>query len=220
MQDLLLTGLVLALLGPPAALLAFRRAGLDRLTFGALWLLAALAVLIAVIGSSRWLSDLGLSTVSPKSLAYSFLAAVSAIVIVAWAQALQRSAFGVSETQKRVFHKLVSRSPRFKLLVLLTAAVAEEILYRGYAIGIGQHFLGVWSATCLSIAIFTVCHYRWGGAHLVSVFLLAIIFSLLFVLTNDLVACILAHAAVNAVGYFLVPLQAPKPGSTSLDSKT
>lgn len=53
--------------------------------------------------------------------------------------------------------------------VVMTAAVTEEVLYRGYAIGVGQHLLGsTWLACALSIAAFTLGHLRWGLAHLVA----------------------------------------------------
>jgi membrane protease YdiL (CAAX protease family) len=60
--------------------------------------------------------------------------------------------------------------PPQEIAIGATAAVTEEILYRGFAIGIGKAFLGnTLEAATLSVVIFTVTHFRWGFSHMLSV---------------------------------------------------
>jgi membrane protease YdiL (CAAX protease family) len=81
-----------------------------------------------------------------------------------------------SELQKKIF----SLSVPYRFFIVITAAVAEEILYRGYAIGIGRE---IWGS--LPVA-FTIS-------------LIVFVF-----------ACILAHFAVDAFGTLFVPWAAAR----------
>lgn len=90
--------------------------------------------------------------------------------------------------------------------MVVTAAVVEEVLYRGYAIGIGQHVWGSLAvAFVVSLFVFVVVHFSHGMIQLITVFWIALLMSLLFVLTNNLFACMLAHFVVDAVGVLLMP---------------
>ena len=127
---------------------------------------------------------------------------------------------GVSIEQSQQFHKMASLSFGYRLFIVVTAAVVEEILYRGYAIGIGQSLVGgILPATFLSIVVFTLSHFRWGLSHLLSVLWSALALSLLFVFTGNLFSCIAAHAAINGVGLLLLPSLAPKQGWAASRSK-
>jgi membrane protease YdiL (CAAX protease family) len=96
-----------------------------------------------------------------------------------------------------------------RCFVVVTAAVTEELLYRGYAIGIGQHLLGsVWLACVLSVAVFTLAHLRMGLANLVPVFACALAITLLFTVTNNLWSCIVVHAILDGIAVIVMPIVA------------
>ena len=209
-MTLLTIGLIAALLGAPLTLLAFRQLGFPPMAIAsrlALWLLGILVMAIAVLGAGNSYADLGLRIPDGESI---FGAGVAtAVVLGLWPlfQRLQRSFGGDSIDRSDTLRVITSLSVSARLFIVLTAAVVEETLYRGYAIGIGEHLLGgSWPAVALSLAAFVLGHFRWGMSHLLSVFWAGSVLSVLFVGTHDLAACVLAHAAIDSVGLFLAPV--------------
>lgn len=119
---------------------------------------------------------------------------------------MQKALGGVSVEQTELFSRLAKLSFGYRLFIVMTAAVVEEVLYRGYAIGVGRYVFGsLFIAILVSLAAFVAAHFRWGMSHLLSVFWPGLVLSLLFVSTNNLLVCILAHAAVDAVGLLVAP---------------
>jgi membrane protease YdiL (CAAX protease family) len=107
------------------------------------------------------------------------------------------------------YQALLNLSFGHRCFIVITAAITEEVLYRAYAVGVGQLLLGsVWVACALSVAAFTLAHYKWGIAHMVSVLVPAVAFTLLFVLTRNVWLCIIAHAIVDGVGFLAMPAAA------------
>ena len=89
---------------------------------------------------------------------------------------------------------------------MITAAVTEEVLYRAFAVGVGPFLLGsIWVACVLSGVAFVLAHYRWGIAHMTSVLVPTVAFTLLFVLTRNVWLCIIAHALVDGAGFLAMP---------------
>ena len=64
----------------------------------------------------------------------------------------------------------------------------------------------MWFAAAISLLAFTLAHYKWKASHLPAVFVAGTVLTLLFVLTQNLLACIFAHALVDGVGFFLIPM--------------
>jgi membrane protease YdiL (CAAX protease family) len=194
---------VVSLAGMPLLLLAFRAAGFSTLDWTprfALWALAALLVLLAQAAGVAW--------AAPRTpLGMTIVAAMLAIVTVfACLPLLQRAHGGPSEQQREIFGALAARPFVQRLFIVLTAAVVEEVLYRGLAIGLGQRLVGstAWAAA-LSLAAFTVGHLRWGLAHLMPVAVAGAALTVLYVGTGSLVACIVVHFIIDAVGVLLLP---------------
>lgn len=210
MQTTLILGLAVSVFGPLVLVLTVRHLNVDsaglpvRLT---LWAMAATVVLLAATASPDWRSRLGLHEPGARSFAMALVGAALALAggpIVRLAQ----SAFGGAQKieNSEQFRKLVSIRPSYRLFLVVTAGVTEEVLYRGYAVGIGTQILGsVWLAVLVSSASFVGAHFRWGASHLASVTWAALVLSGLFVYSGDLVACIVAHTVIDAVGLFLAP---------------
>lgn len=202
-------GLALALLGAPALLLATRRMGLDERAVVPrllLWALAGGTLVLAARADRAWATDVGFRAVTGRTVLDAL--AATAVALGGWpfVQRLQKALGGVATETTETFRRIAALPASRRLLLVVTAAVVEEILYRGIAIGVGAHLVGgVAPAFALSLAVFVVAHARWGASHLVSVLWAGGAMSLLFVLSRDLGACILAHFAIDAVGLLVVP---------------
>ena len=201
-------GLVLALLGVPLFWAAFRFLKIEVLgILGriSLWLLAVATFAIAVSQFPDWRLLLGIS--SPTWLTVGHAAIGIGAILTSWpAIHLIQRKFGTPFEQTANFKKVSSFPFSYRSFIVITAGVTEEVLYRGYAIGVGNSLLGSLPlAVALSLTIFVALHLRWGLGHLISVIWAGGVFTLMFIITNDLVACIAAHIAVDAIGLLIVP---------------
>jgi membrane protease YdiL (CAAX protease family) len=206
---LLALGFAASLLGAPILLVTVKLAGGNQLGLAArlaLWALAGAVCGIALLAGAPWSHLVGLRVPSWQTLRGA--AAATVAVLAAWPllQYVQGRLGGVSITQNPAFQKIAVLSVSYRIFLVITAAVTEEVLYRGFAIGVGSILLGnPLVAATLSIVIFTSAHFRWGLGHMLSVFWVALVFTTLFVVTGDLWACIAAHAASDATGLLIAP---------------
>jgi membrane protease YdiL (CAAX protease family) len=207
-NTLLNFGIGIALLGVPLVLLACRQLGRDTLSFVPRlfgWVLAALCVALATTISPSGTSTLGVRSVSIETLVLGVVTAVGTLVSFAVVGFIQR-AIGLPNADIAMFTRVTALSPLHKVLLVVTAGVTEEILYRGYAIGLGQVLFGsVWVAASLSLFVFILAHLNWRASHLISVAVAGGAVTVLFVLSRDLTACILAHTLVDGVAVALMP---------------
>jgi membrane protease YdiL (CAAX protease family) len=209
MHQLLTLGMVFALIGAPSLLLATKLLNVNPLALAprlGLWFLALFVIVIATTGSTSWSEQLGLVPVTWTTLLGAAVATIATLSAWPILWYVQKALGGVSVDQTQQYQDIVALSYNYRVFLVATAAIVEEVLYRGYAIGLGQDLLGgQLPAAALSVAIFTLAHFRWGLSHLLSVLWSALTLTLLFTLTGDLMACVLAHAGIDAVGLLLVP---------------
>lgn len=209
MVTILNMGLVVSLVGPMLYVLATRRLELDSLSLpGRLvfWLLAAVALVCAAHGDGAWRVHIGARTPEWLDL-FGAVVAIMAMLAgaVLLAPLLVKLGFGkgtASELQKQI----IARSIPHKCFIVITAAVTEEILYRGYAIGIGREILGsLPTAFMVSLALFVAAHFRHGAKALPIILWISLANSFLFVMTGNLFACILAHLVIDVMGTMYFP---------------
>jgi uncharacterized protein len=207
-NTLLNFGIGISLLGWPLILLAYRLLGGDTLSFMPRlfgWVLAALCVVLAATISPSGIASLGIRAVSTETLVLGVVTAVGTLLSFAAIGAFQR-AMGRPNADIAMFARVTALPPLNKLFLVVTAGVTEEILYRGYAIGLGRDLFGsVWVAATLSLLVFTLAHLNWRASHLISVAVAGGALTILFVLSRDLAACILAHTLVDGVAVALMP---------------
>ncbi|MBD8874402.1 CPBP family intramembrane glutamic endopeptidase [Rhodanobacter sp. DHB23] len=88
----------------------------------------------------------------------------------------------------------------WRFISTVRAAVAEELLFRGYAMGRIEELTGSRAvATMLSLAVFTVDHVTyWGWSHELIVAVGGLAFSLLYLWRRNLWVNIIAHFIVDA----------------------
>jgi membrane protease YdiL (CAAX protease family) len=209
-------GLALALFGTPILLLTTRFAGGNSLGWPirlSLWALGGAALGIARSVMKNWDITLGLLAPSWRTV----IGAVAAMLITcaAWpiVQHIQVRAGKKTVEQNEAFLAITALSIPYRLFLVATAAVTEEILYRGFAVGVGGEILGNRpAAVALSLIAFVGGHFRWGLGHMLSVLWAAITLTALFVITRDLLACILAHGAIDVIGLVIAPAAMARRG--------
>ena len=202
-------GLALSLGGPLLYVLATKRFSLNSLSVPGrllLWLLAFVALVIAAYGGGAWLLRIGVKPLGWSDLLSTVVAIIAmlagAIILQVVITKLGFKDKKGSELQKKIY----SLSAPYRLFIVITAAVAEEVLYRGYAIGIGQEIWGSLTiAFVVSLFVFVAAHFTHGAKALAAIFWISLVMSLLFVITGNLFACILAHFVVDALGALFVP---------------
>jgi CAAX protease family protein len=198
----------ISLFGWPLVLLACKVLGRDTLSlvprlFG--WLLAALCVLLAATNWPDGIESLGVRPVSIETLVLGAVTATGTLFLFA-AIGIIRRTMGLPNADMVMFARVTALAPLHKLLLVVTAGVTEEILYRGCAIGMGQVLFGsVGVAASVSLLVFTLAHLNWHASHLISVAVASGAVTVLFVLSRDLGACILAHALIDGVAVALMP---------------
>jgi len=210
MPQLLYLGLLIALVAAPLLAAAFKLLRFNPLSLVprlTLWAAAIVVLVIAAMKIEAWRTYLGLDRPMWQSLFLAIFAAALMLSVLGAHQFVQRTFGKGSPEQFRQLQNILALPFGHRCFLVVTAAVVEEVLYRGYAIGVGQHLLGsVWLACVVSVAAFTLAHLRWGLAHLLPVFISALVLTLLFAFTQSLWACIIAHAIVDAVGFLVVPV--------------
>jgi hypothetical protein len=208
-HQLLALGLAVSLLGAPLLLIAVKLSDINSLGLSvrlALWALAGAVCAIAVLASEPWSLLMGLRVPSWRTVLGAGAATIAVVSAWPFLQSIQRNAGGRWIMANAVFQRIVALPVAYRLFLVATAAVTEEILYRGFAVGIGKVVLGnTLEAATLSVVIFTVTHFRWGLSHMLSVLWTALALTSLFVVTEDLLACIIAHGTIDAVGLVIAP---------------
>jgi uncharacterized protein len=95
-----------------------------------------------------------------------------------------------------------------RVLLVVTAGVFEETLYRGYALERLTALGGSkWLAGIATVAVFTLAHIPAVGiSHVMPVGIVSIFVTLLYLWRRDLVLNMVAHTTIDAVGLLLAPL--------------
>jgi membrane protease YdiL (CAAX protease family) len=190
----------ISLFGWPLVLLACRVLGRDTLSFVPRlfgWLLAALCVLLAAKNWPNGIESLGVRPVSIETLVLGAATATGTLFLFA-AIGIIRRTMGLPNADITMFARVTALAPLHKLFLVVTACITEEILYRGL-------FGSVGVAASVSLLVFTLAHLNWHASHLISVAVAGGAVTVLFVLSRDLGACILAHTLIDGVAVALMP---------------
>jgi membrane protease YdiL (CAAX protease family) len=212
MPQLLYLGLFLALFGSSLLLACSRSLGFNQFSpipRLSLWAASAVVVGIAAANFKDWRAYVGFDRPTVQSMGLAILTAAVLLIVLSIYVSVRSKFASASPKQLEMQQSLLRLPLGHKCFVVITSAVTEEVLFRGFAIGIGQHLLGsAWLACVISIAAFTLGHLRWGLAHLIPSFLSASVITFLFTFTQNLWACILVHAILDGLGVLVAPAMA------------
>jgi len=214
-----LLGFIVAIAAAPAVLLAARAksanplALMSRLSF---WVIAVLTLGIGFAhygGAAKLEAAFGLTSIGMATLYWGAIGASATVVAMGLTVLVLRS-LGVAWSGQETYDRIMQLSFGYRLFIVTTAAVTEEVLYRGGAISFGTDLLGSpLIAAAISIVAFTLAPFRWRATHLIHVAMAATVLTALYLYTHDLWACMLAHFLVDAGGFLLPrrPQNAPRP---------
>ncbi len=173
----------------------------------AVWWLYAAAILAWLrVGEGLLISSIGLHRPTWKSFLYALLAAAALLAVFVIHFAVIVPLFHLNASAAGAERSLILARPYwYRVLLVLRAAVVEEILFRGYIIEKARQLTGSsMLAIALSVATFTYAHLAsWGLVHLIPVFGGAVIFSLLYVWKRDLGSNMIAHFITDAAGFLM-----------------
>jgi membrane protease YdiL (CAAX protease family) len=147
-------------------------------------------------------SSIGLRRLRPRDAA---VAVAFALLTTAGLAAIYLLVFPALGTGNREAVERLRAMPAWWLaLSVLRAGVSEEILFRGYPIERLQELTGRrWLAAGLPLIPFVLAHVGpWGWSHVLVAGFGGAMLTWLYLLRRNLLASILAHCMVDAVGVF------------------
>ncbi len=110
------------------------------------------------------------------------------------------SFFPQSEQDYQETIQRLVKSPVTSLIqVCIIAPVVEEILMRGFVLGGLKNTYGVVEALFISALFFAILHFNM--VQTLSGFVCGIILGLLYIKTNSISCCIIAHCGYNLISY-------------------
>lgn len=212
-----LVGNVLALAGYP---LDGSSRELNRSLFFPLILVRGIIVVLVVGGALRvrrqsW-STVGVSTHRFRhNILFGIVAVMTAGALsFAWVTLLwmfwPNLMAQMSENAERIMHQIPKQHPAVLVLITLTVAVYEEILFRGFLLPRLRRATGSWLvATVLSTALFTSLHsFEQTTAALVPITMLSLVFSVFAIWRRSVVPVIVGHFLFNLVQFLALYVQA------------
>ena len=92
-------------------------------------------------------------------------------------------------------------------LLVLRAAVVEEVLYRAYAFErINELTKSKWVAGFVPLIMFMLVHLSWGIGHLLFIFIAGGLLTLMYVSKRNLALNIIAHFTVDVIALLVLPM--------------
>ena len=102
----------------------------------------------------------------------------------------------------------------FTLGLSMSAGICEELLFRGFLIGVFSDHIGTVSSLFISSATFGLCHLYQGWKNVARTSFVGLLLGALFIFTELLWVVIVLHAAIDVygglVGYILSKTEADK----------
>jgi len=150
------------------------------------------------------LSSLGIRRPTGRGMGIAVLAAVivTAFMVIQFAVVIPLLHLNPADALARQ-NAILGTPYWYRVLLVLRAAVVEELLFRGYMIEKVRQLSGSPTlAVIVSVAAFTLAHLRgWGAVHLIPVAAGATVLALLYLWRRDLPSNILAHFLSDAAGF-------------------
>ena len=170
-----------------------------------MWLVLAAALGCHVYGDRLPLAAVGLAWPRLRSILFG-LGVGASVYVGLYAVALVLWKNGLFEAKAPV-DQILQWPLWLRLFMLVTAGVAEEAIYRGFAIERLTALTGRrWLAALIALAAFVAAHVPfWGLGAIATPIVGGGFFTLVYLWRRDLAACMVAHLAVDSVGLLLAP---------------
>ena len=169
------------------------------------WLLVGLVLAIVLYWERRPLTSIGLRAPARSVLAIGLGAGLAGVLLGLIATGV--AVFTLGLEQPETLSALSRLSLPVQLVIVGTAVVTEEILWRGYPIERVAEVTGnVWIGAALSGIVFLAVHFpAWGLVRAIpqAVFTLTIVG--VYVWSRNVVVCILTHSVINGIMVLVLP---------------
>ena len=207
-----IVGLVVALFGSTLIRQLNISAHISTTTAGSLllnslimWFLVAALLFVVLYWERRSVASIGLEKPSLRAAIVGLSAGIAALVFGILATGIAVATFQLE--QPETLSTLGKLSLPTKLVIIGTAVITEEVLWRGYPIERLTEITGsLWIGAATSFVVFLAVHYpEWGlvGAIPQTVFTLALVG--VYIRTRNVVACIITHTIINVVMVLVLP---------------
>lgn len=163
-----------------------------------------LALLLAIV--LRWerepLESIGWRSPRWSTLLFGVAAGIIIIVVSGFLTRALRL-----ESDVRFATYLQSLPLVVRVVLVITAGVFEETLFRGYAIErLATYVGGRWIAAAITLGLFSLAHASAvGAAHLWPILIVSTFVTLLYMWRRDLPLNMVAHSTIDAIGLIVVP---------------
>jgi uncharacterized protein len=168
------------------------------------WGLTFFLVCYVLFIERRPLSSVGLIRPTWRSLVFGIAGAFAMVAGMALIYMILFPMLGLS-TNEPTMAAVKALPFWFRVLVILRAAVFEEIYYRGFMIErLAELTRRRWLAATVSLTAFTFAHLSgWGWGHLMVAAFGGAILTGLYLLRRDLASTMIAHFLTDGVGFLL-----------------
>ena len=111
------------------------------------------------------------------------------------------------ELNQEIAEMISGKSIPVLFLLVLRAAVVEEVLYRAYAFErINELTKSKWVAGLVPLIMFMLVHLSWGIGHLLFIFIAGGLLTLMYVSKRNLALNIIAHFTVDVIALAVLPM--------------
>jgi membrane protease YdiL (CAAX protease family) len=169
-----------------------------------LWVLTAVLVVYVLQVERRPLASIGLKKPTWKTWTFGVVGGLVMVAAMATIYLAVFPALGVSSTESAM--QAVMATPFWlRLIVVVRAAVFEELLFRGFMIERLAEITGSRAlAAILAAVVFTLAHLSfWGWIHIPIAACGALVLTLLYLWRRDLVCNMTAHFVTDGIGFLL-----------------
>lgn len=173
------------------------------------WAIALFLIMLVLFWERKPLSSIGIRKLNRKDVLGAIVGfLLGGVIIMGTMPIVERTGLGSTEEGVRYLSQF---SVGLRMFMVLTAAVTEEIRYRGYLIerlNMLTNRIGL--STLLSYLLFVALHfYFWGIGGMLQIGLGSIVLYGLYRWRRNLLACILMHTLNNSVAFIVIPLFLP-----------
>ena len=175
-----------------------------------MWALALAVLAIVVFWEVRPLASIGMQSGHYRAWAAGAMIGLTMLTftVLSLQLSLQRGRNAIPASSAQGLKRLTDMPLWFRYAAVMTAAVTEEILFRGYPIERLQEITGnAWLAAAIPLFVFVVAHLGgWSARHLVGVLFGGLLLTAIYLVTRDLIACMITHALIDSTIIFLPAL--------------
>lgn len=169
------------------------------------WLLLLVMILWIYFVEKRTITSIGWKKLTIKTVFVAIGLGLVLFIVFGFANVVIQK-LGL-ELNQEIAKMISSKSIPVLFLLVLRAAVVEEVLYRAYAFErINELTKSKWVAGVVPLIMFMLVHLSWGIGHLLFIFIAGGLLTLMYVSKRNLALNIIAHFTVDVIALAVLPM--------------